>query len=57
MAEWQQVESVATEDGAIVLTVFDGEGVVSIELLDYEAAVTAQSCASSLGFGTVFEPA
>ena len=54
MANWKEAEIVTT-DGVVMLTVFDGEEVVSIELLDTMQACEAESCAIALGFGTLTE--
>lgn len=55
MTDWQRVESATSEEGCVLLTVFDGQEIVSVELLDASAAVTADSCAVALGFGTLLE--
>jgi len=55
MTEWNRVESVLLEDDTTILTVFDGSEIVSIEILSTHAAVTAESCAVALGFGTLLE--
>ena len=54
MANWKEAEIVTT-DGVVMLTVFDGEEVVSIELLDTMQACEAEACAVALGFGTFTE--
>lgn len=54
MANWMNVEFVTT-DGVVLLTVFDGEEVVSIELMDTVQASEAEACAVALGFGTLTE--
>lgn len=54
MANWKEAEIVTT-DGVVILTVFDGEEVVSIELLDNVQACEAEACAVALGFGTFTE--
>ena len=54
MANWKEAEIVTT-DGVVMLTVFDGEEVVSIELLDTMQACEAAACAVALGFGTFTE--
>lgn len=55
MTEWNRVESVVHEDDTTILTVFDGTEIVSVEILSTHAAVTAESCAVALGFGTLLE--
>lgn len=55
MNDLQRVESATSEEGCVLLTVFDGQEIVSVELLDSSAAVTADSCAVALGFGTLLE--
>ena len=54
MANWKNAELVTT-DGVVMLTVFDGEEVVSIELMDTVQALEAEACAVALGFGTLTE--
>lgn len=54
MANWKEAEIVTT-DGVVMLTVFDGEEVVSIELLDTMQACEAEACVVVLGFGTFTE--
>ena len=54
MANWMNVEFVTT-DGVVMLTIFDGEEVVSIELMDTVQASEAEACAVALGFGTLTE--
>lgn len=54
MANWMNVEMLTT-DGVVMLTVFDGEEVVSIELMDTVQASEAEACAVALGFGTLTE--
>ena len=54
MGNWMNVEIVTT-DGVVMLTVFDGEEVVSIELMDTVQASEAEACAVALGFGTLTE--
>lgn len=54
MANWKEAEIVTT-DGVVMLTVFDGEEVVSIELMDTMQACEAEACAVALGFGTFTE--
>lgn len=46
---------IVTTDGVVMLTVFDGEEVVSIELMDTVQASEAEACAVALGFGTLTE--
>ena len=55
MTDWNRVESVLLEDDTTILTIFDGTEIVSIEILSTHAAVTAESCAVALGFGTLLE--
>lgn len=55
MTDWNRVESVLREDDTTILTVFDGTEIVSVEILSTHAAVTAESCAVALGFGTLLE--
>ena len=54
MDNWKNAEIVTT-DGVVMLTIFDGEEVVSIELLDTMQACEAEACAVALGFGTLTE--
>lgn len=54
MDNWMNAELVTT-DGVVMLTVFDGEEVVSIELMDTVQASEAEACAVALGFGTLTE--
>ena len=54
MANWKEAEIVTT-DGVVMLTVFDGDEVVSIELLDTMQACEAEACAVALGFGAFTE--
>ena len=54
MANWKEAELISA-DGVVMLTVFDGEDVVSIELLDTMQACEAEACAVALGFGTFTE--
>ena len=54
MSDWKAAE-LLTVDGVVMLTVFDGEEVVSIELLDTMQACEAEACAVALGFGTFTE--
>ena len=46
---WKQAQ-VIDQEGSIILTVMDGDEVVSIELLEAEEAALAESCAVILGF-------
>ena len=54
MANWKEAELVTT-DGVVLLTVFDGEEVVSVEIMDTINACEAEACAVALGFGTLSE--
>lgn len=54
MDNWKNAELVTT-DGVVMLTIFDGEEVVSIELMDTVQASEAEACAVALGFGTLTE--
>ena len=54
MANWKEAEMLTT-DGVVMLTVFDGEEVVSIELMDTVQASEAEAYAVALGFGTLTE--
>ena len=55
MANWKEAEIVTT-DGVVMLTVFDGEEVVSIELMETNEELNlAESCAVALGFGVAME--
>ena len=54
MDNWMNVE-ILTTDGVVMLTVFDGEKVVSIELMDTVQVSEAEACAVALGFGTLTE--
>lgn len=55
MANWKEAEIVTT-DGVVMLTVFDGEEVVSIELMETNEELNlAESCAVALGFGVTME--
>lgn len=52
---WKEAELVSI-DGAVMLTVFDGEEVVSIELMETNEQLNiAESCAVALGFGVAME--
>lgn len=54
MRNWKEAE-VLTSDGLTLITVFDGEEVVCIELLDTINVCEAEACAVALGFGTLTE--
>ena len=54
MANWKEAEMLTT-DGVIMLTVFDGEEVISVEIMDTLQACEAEACAVALGFGTFTE--
>ena len=49
MSDWKQAQLI-DQEGSIILTVMDGDEVVSIELLEAEEAALAESCAVTLGF-------
>lgn len=53
---WKQVQLI-DQQGTVILTVMDGDEVVSIELLEAEEAALAESCAVTLGFSTAAVPA
>lgn len=53
---WKQVQMI-DQEGSIILTVMDGDEVISIELLEAEEAALAESCAVTLGFSTAAVPA
>ena len=54
MANWKAAELISA-DGVVLLTVFDGEEVVSVEIMDTINACEAEACAVALGFGTLSE--
>ena len=54
MANWKKAEIVTT-DGVVMLTVFDGEEVVSVEIMDTINVCEAEACAVALGFGVAVE--
>ena len=55
MANWKEAELVTT-DGVVMLTVFDGEEIISIELMETSEELNlAESCAVALGFGAALE--
>lgn len=55
MADWKEAELV-TVDGVVMLTVFDGEEIISIELMETNEELNlAESCAVALGFGVALE--
>ena len=54
MDNWKKAELVTT-DGLTLLTVFDGEEIVSVEIMDTISVCEAQRCAVALGFGTLTE--
>ena len=54
MDNWKKAELVTT-DGLTLLTVFDGEEIVSVEIMDTISVCEAQPCAVALGFGTLTE--
>ena len=51
---WKEAELISL-DGVVLLTVFDGEEVVSIELMETVNVCEAEACAVALGFGTLTE--
>ena len=52
---WKEAEMISL-DGAVMLTVFDGEEVISIELMETSEQLNlAESCAVALGFGVAME--
>ena len=53
---WKQAQ-VIDQEGSIILTVMDGDEVISIELLEAEEVALAESCAVTLGFSTAAVPA
>ena len=53
---WKQAQLI-DQEGTIMLTVMDGDEVVSIELLEAEEAALAESCAATLGFSVAAVPA
>lgn len=53
---WKQAQLI-DQQGTVILTVMDGDEVVSIELLEAEEAALAESCAVTLGFSTAAVPA
>ena len=53
---WKQAQ-VIDQEGSIILTVMDGDEVISIELLEAEDAALAETCAVALGFSTASVPA
>lgn len=54
VANWKEAELISA-DGVVLLTVFDGEEVVSVEIMDTINACEAEACAVALGFGTLTE--
>ena len=54
MANWKEAELISA-DGVVLLTVFDGDEVVSVEIMDTMQACEAEACAVALGFGTFTE--
>lgn len=55
MSDWKEAELV-TVDGVVMLTVFDGEEIISIELMETNEELNlAESCAVALGFGVALE--
>lgn len=51
---WHQAQVVDLE-GSVLLTVFDGEEIISIELMESYDVQLAESCAVSMGFGVAIE--
>ena len=56
MSDWKQAQLI-DQEGTIMLTVMDGDEVISIELLEAEEVALAESCAVSLGFSVAAVPA
>ena len=54
MANWKEAELLTT-DGVVMLTVFDGEELISVEIMEVGAYEEAEACAVALGFGTFTE--
>ena len=55
MSDWKAAE-LLTVDGVVMLTVFDGEEIISIELMETNEELNlAESCAVALGFGVALE--
>ena len=54
MANWKEAQCLTT-DGVIMLTVFDGEEVISVEIMEVGTYEEAEACAVALGFGTFTE--
>lgn len=54
VANWKQAELVSA-DGVVLLTVFDGEEIVSVEIMDTINVCEAEACAVALGFGILTE--
>lgn len=52
--QWQQAQVVDLE-GSVLLTVFDNEEIISIELMESHDVQLAESCAVSMGFGVAVE--
>lgn len=52
--QWQQAQVIDLE-GSVLLTVFDGEEIISIELMEVHDVQLAESCAVSMGFGVAVE--
>ena len=52
--QWHQAQVVDLE-GSVLLTVFDGEEIISIELMESHDVQLAESCAVSMGFGVAIE--
>jgi hypothetical protein len=52
---WKEAQ-LLTHEGVVLLTVFDGEQVVSVELMETEQECNlAEACAVALGFGVSVE--
>lgn len=52
--QWHQAQVVDLE-GSVLLTVFDGEEIISIELMESHDVQLPESCAVSMGFGVAIE--
>ena len=52
---WKEAELLTT-DGVVMLTVFDGEEIISIEIMETNEELNlTESCAVALGFGVALE--
>lgn len=52
--QWHQAQVVDLE-GSVLLTVFDGEEIISIELMESHDVQLVESCAVRMGFGVAVE--